>query len=316
MKLHHDPNVFEAMIQATADHMKLPDVYIEKDYWITQALKRLAASKHVKDTVFKGGTSLSKAYRMIDRFSEDIDLAIFTKDLNGNQIKRKLKEIETVVAEGLTPKPRDDKESKGSTFRKTVHSYPIIMTDTDYGQASPDLLIEVNAFTQPDPVVKRPIQTFIAEMLHATGRSDLVGSFQLEAFNIQILSVNRTLVEKLLGIVKDSYSENPVGTLSNRIRHLYDICQILKEKSMRSYVSTNEFKELCNACIRDEQEGFFDNTECLDKPFAEAPIFHKMDDWHAPLEVTYKGSFAQLVYGPLPDFNDIRETLAFLHRNL
>lgn len=53
--------------------------FVEKDYWITLVLSRLANSKHVDKSVFKGGTSLSKGSNLIDRFSEDVDLAIINQ---------------------------------------------------------------------------------------------------------------------------------------------------------------------------------------------------------------------------------------------
>ena len=77
MRLHEDREAFSELVQATAEAVGLPQVYIEKDYWVTKALKHLSESAHVSDVVFKGGTSLSKAYRLVERFSEDIDLAVF-----------------------------------------------------------------------------------------------------------------------------------------------------------------------------------------------------------------------------------------------
>ncbi len=63
-----------------AETFGLPQVYGEKGYWVTQSLKHLSESVHVDDVVFKGGTSLSKAYRLLHRFLEDIDLAVFKGD--------------------------------------------------------------------------------------------------------------------------------------------------------------------------------------------------------------------------------------------
>ena len=91
MNLHENNEAFSEFVGLTAETIGLPQVYVEKDYWITKALKYLSESAHVDELVFKGGTSLSKAYRLIDRFSEDIDLAIFPGDKSGNEKKRLLK---------------------------------------------------------------------------------------------------------------------------------------------------------------------------------------------------------------------------------
>jgi len=66
MKLHEDNEVFTELVAVTAETIGLPQVYVEKDYWVTKALKYLSESAHVGEVVFKGGTSLSKAYRLID----------------------------------------------------------------------------------------------------------------------------------------------------------------------------------------------------------------------------------------------------------
>jgi predicted nucleotidyltransferase component of viral defense system len=76
MILHKDPQVFRAAINETADYLKIKSAFIEKDYWISLILKRLSESKYVNSVVFKGGTSLSKGHKLIQRFSEDVDIAL------------------------------------------------------------------------------------------------------------------------------------------------------------------------------------------------------------------------------------------------
>ena len=76
VRLHEAPDTYLEFIQATADHLGIPAVHVEKDYWITRVLKRLHESDYSEIVVFKGGTSLSKAHRLIQRFSEDVDLAL------------------------------------------------------------------------------------------------------------------------------------------------------------------------------------------------------------------------------------------------
>ncbi|VAW44017.1 hypothetical protein MNBD_GAMMA04-1140, partial [hydrothermal vent metagenome] len=68
MRLHEEGEVFAELVAVTAETIGLPQIYVEKDYWVTRALKYLSESVHAGEVVFKGGTSLSKAYRLIDRF--------------------------------------------------------------------------------------------------------------------------------------------------------------------------------------------------------------------------------------------------------
>lgn len=316
MNLHEDNEVFSELIAVTAAAKKLPEIYVEKDYWVTRALKYLSTSAHFDQVVFKGGTSLSKAYRLIDRFSEDIDLAIFESDLSDNQRKRLLKNIENDVTQGLTYIKGHEKESKGSKFRKTIHQYPRSVEGENFGQASPELFVEINAFTRPDPIESRTLQTLIAEELVRNGLSEPITQYELQGFNINVLSVKRTLIEKLLSVIKDSYKDDPTAALSDRIRHLYDICLILSNSEYRDFVRSDQFKLLCTLCIADEKKCVFLYDKCLKIPLAEAPLFSDFSNWRTSLNATYTGIFSGLVYGDLPDMSQIEETLSFLQGQL
>lgn len=86
--LHNDPKLFKDTVLATAEYFNISPAYIEKDYWITNTLRRLSQTSNADKVVFKGGTSLSKAYNLVDRFSEDIDIAVIDAgSFNGNQLK-------------------------------------------------------------------------------------------------------------------------------------------------------------------------------------------------------------------------------------
>ena len=73
MHLYHDKEAFEELIIGASNELHIPANVIEKDYFVTLTLKEL--STNLKDMVFKGGTSLTKCYQLLDRFSEDIDLS-------------------------------------------------------------------------------------------------------------------------------------------------------------------------------------------------------------------------------------------------
>lgn len=75
MKLHTNIQDFTELIRLTATHFNILPEFIEKDYWIVLILSRLSQSPYADSVVFKGGTSLTKGYRIINRFSEDIDIA-------------------------------------------------------------------------------------------------------------------------------------------------------------------------------------------------------------------------------------------------
>jgi Nucleotidyl transferase AbiEii toxin, Type IV TA system len=317
VKLHEDREFFSTSVSSAAQSMNLPDVYIEKDYWITRSLNQLSKSEISEEIVFKGGTSLSKAHKLIHRFSEDIDLAAIAHGMGDAKRKRLLKNVDLTAGEGLELLPDDERSSKGSKFRKSVYRYPRFTDEGSFGQASPDLLVEVNTFTRPEPCERKIIQSMIADMFVQEGRQDLVDKYELDSFELNVLTVRRTLVEKLLGIISDSYNEDPVTRINIRIRHIYDVCMILSAQEHRDFVSGNEFIVLCQQCIDDEIESWGERKKShLKEPLHKAPLFSMFDNWWPGIESTYNNSFANLVYRELPEAQNIKETLRFLHQEL
>ncbi|MCF6317847.1 MAG: nucleotidyl transferase AbiEii/AbiGii toxin family protein [Proteobacteria bacterium] len=316
MNLHENKQLFDELVAVAAQIIGLPQVYVEKDYWVTKALQHLSVFSRVDEVVFKGGTSLSKAYRLIDRFSEDIDLVIFSEGMTQNACKTLIKQVETSVAQGLIYLKDDIRESKGSKFRKTVYQYPQINESDNFGQASSKLLIEINSFSNPEPFEKIEIRSLITDVLIEQKRQDIIDQYYLHGFMINVLSVKRTLVEKILGVVKDSYEDNPVAKLSNRVRHLYDICLILKHDEYRNFVSSKDFKSLCDICIIDEKTTFLIKADCFDRLLIEAPLFSEFNNWSKSIGLIYNGIFADLVYRELPTMTEIGETLGFIRDNL
>lgn len=90
MFLHEDRDVFKELVEATAAEIGVSGEIIEKDYYGSMILRELA--KCNSNIVFRGGTSLSKCYKLIDRFSEDIDISVLPQsDKMTEGMKRRLK---------------------------------------------------------------------------------------------------------------------------------------------------------------------------------------------------------------------------------
>jgi predicted nucleotidyltransferase component of viral defense system len=146
MKLHLDDKIFKELIKLTAIELKINRPFVEKDYWITLVLSRLAKSKYVDESVFKGGTSLSKGYNLIERFSEDVDIAIINdKGKTGNEIKTIIRNIEKEITPDLTELQMEGVTSKGSRFRKSLFEY----VTTEKGNSNNKIIVEINSFTNP-----------------------------------------------------------------------------------------------------------------------------------------------------------------------
>jgi len=98
----------------------LPPIAIEKDLWVTLVLEAVFEPKKAENMVFKGGTSLSKGWNLVQRFSEDVDLAVDRKAFGfdgklGSSKRTKLrKAIREFVLEELTPQLIDNLQEKGA----------------------------------------------------------------------------------------------------------------------------------------------------------------------------------------------------------
>ena len=98
MILHKDKESFDAVIKAASRYFNVSTAIIEKDYYVTLILLELV--KLVPGLLFKGGTSLSKCYKIIDRFSEDIDISLDSE--HQSQANRKnLKHIIVEICNNL-----------------------------------------------------------------------------------------------------------------------------------------------------------------------------------------------------------------------
>lgn len=142
MKLHENIKLFQDAVSVTAQQMNIPPEFVEKDYWLTYALFSIFNNEIGKDTVFKGGTALSKCYNMIERFSEDIDLVVLRREgETDSKLKSKLKAVSTVVETVLPEVAIEGITHKMGMNRKTAHAYNKEFKG-DYGQVRDVIILE------------------------------------------------------------------------------------------------------------------------------------------------------------------------------
>ena len=310
MDLHNNKDVFEELVTATACQLGLPEVYIEKDYWVTKMLLNLAHSNFSSQLVFKGGTALSKAHKLIRRFSEDVDLALIPEEgFSSNQLRSFMRN-----ADGFTIIDNHAKESKGSRFRKTVYQYPVTVSG-EFGQASPELLLEINTFTKPEPATVMSMQSLIAEYLVSIGRVDLTSKYGLESFELLVLNIERTLCEKVMGLVKAFRLDDTLGELKSKIRHVYDVALILREPKYQSYLASDAFLELLST-VKETDLKQPRSSEWLEVPLDQVGLFSESDIVWPRVENEFNGPFADMVYDDLPDSDEVLGMLKTVQERL
>ncbi len=243
MNLHLDKINFEGAIVAAADYFQIPEIFIEKDYWVTYALHQLFHSD-VKDLiVFKGGTSLSKCYNVIQRFSEDIDIVVVKNEGDsGNALRGRLKRVTEVIDNSiLEVVPDDPTTNKKGSIRKIIYSFPKVGVKGTYGEVRENIALEVSHMGNTAPNVSKPIRTLIAAYIKIASPIELIAQFGLEDFEVKALAIERTICEKIISLVRFSYTDNPLEDLSNKVRHTYDLTLLMKLDTIKDFVHSNLF---------------------------------------------------------------------------
>jgi len=309
MRLHENKELFRDAIIATSQLKEIAEIYVEKDYWVTLALHSIFSDEIGKSCIFKGGTALSKCNLLIDRFSEDIDIVLLKQgDESSNQLKNKLKKVAKIVGEHIPEIEIEGITNKKGMIRKSAHNYSKIFEGI-FGQIRNSLIVEATWLGSFEPFEKGKVSSLIYKMIIETNQQQIADEYGLNPFEVNVLSPKRTFCEKIMSLVRFSYTTNPIEDLNNKIRHIYDLNQMLKNKEIRDFFDTPEFDKLLVLVANDDMLSFKSGNEWLQNRPAQAIIFKESADVWDKLKTTYFSIFNKLVYGKLPTENEILETL-------
>lgn len=218
MKLHDNNDAFIAAIGSAADYFGIEEALVEKDYYVTLFLDYL--NKRVPHLLFKGGTSLSKCHKIIDRFSEDIDLTLDSEHQTQGQRKQLKTEIIEVCDElGLKLLNGEEIKSRRD-YNCYLVEYPIKYPSH---HVKPFLVIETVFMMKAFPDEQKPVTSIITDWLEATGNGAAIDKYELSSFNIRVQTLARTLVDKVFAICDYMLDKRT----ERQSRHIYDISRLL-----------------------------------------------------------------------------------------
>lgn len=232
-------NIFEE----TARQIGLPNAAaVEKDWWVMRTLELVFESTIAPHTVFKGGTSLSKAWGLIDRLSEDIDLALDRrflgfnredKDMNGSQVtklrRKSLQYITEIFFPEIQKRFTDDgfvnhqieleeiKNPDDDPLNIIVY-YPSVTDRIEYIQ--PRVKIEIGSRSLIEPHTDRSFKSLVGEQF--TGRA-----FADENITIPVVIPERTFLEKIFLLHEIFQAETGKKTIERKSRHFYDLEKLM-----------------------------------------------------------------------------------------
>lgn len=219
MYLHRDRETFKDMVEQAADSSGRTPAVVEKDYYVTLILKLL--SEQLAECVFKGGTSLSKGFHVIDRFSEDIDITF--KEHIGESRRKKLK---NVVLKGISeelgmPIANWEETQSDRDYNAYLFSYESAFgLQDDRLPQYVKLETALGSYSFPTQTVE--IRNYIGDYLEGRGRVDLAERFSLDRFSMNLQSLERTYIDKVFALC-DYYLQ---GKSKRYSRHLYDIYKL------------------------------------------------------------------------------------------
>ena len=216
--LHNDKETFEQVILKVANETGIEPSIIEKDYYVTLFLKKIVELQ--PNIIFKGGTSLSKCYKVINRFSEDIDLNIDTQSKPTEGQRKKLKEnIVSIIDEfGFTLDNADNVRSRRN-YNRYIIDYPTVFSSNFLKE---HLIIETAVYIKAYPCERLQATSIIYDYLKQNGYEDLIQKYGLEPFELNVQTASRTLIDKLYAL-GDYYLSDAVQEHS---RHIYDIFKL------------------------------------------------------------------------------------------
>ena len=302
--LHNHPQ-FAALIRIVADDRGIDPALVEKDYWLMHSLYGL--QREGMQFWLKGGTSLSKGYQIIDRFSEDIDILIQPppdRHVATGKNQDRPKHVQsrrdfydwlasTIRIEGITKVDRDtafdDEKMRSAGIRLSYESQVPAMAGLKEG-----VLLEAG-FDDVTPNAPRDISSWLYD--HAAGKVEIIDN---RAKSVTCYDPRYTFVEKLQTVStkfrkQQASGESPIDFM----RHYYDIYSLLQGKDVQDFIGTDEYKAHKQKRFRKDDE----------PNLAKNQAFVLSDPDTRRLYAKAYSDSTGLYYGDVPAFDQILEEI-------
>jgi hypothetical protein len=317
-KFYHIPDDTKAeILRNTGEKTNLPAYAVEKDWWVVQTLSILFETEIGKHMVFKGGTSLSKAWGLIERFSEDIDLAVdrrfygFEGDLQKKQRTNLRKKANTYITEQLYPELSVRFKEKGVDVSLELEeittsdqdpiiilvNYPNVIESPDY--IRPRVQLELGCRSLIEPFSIRTFNSFLDEIYPDA-------SFAMQPIHIPTVDPERTLLEKIFLLHEEFQRSDEKIRVDRMSRHLFDIYKLAASPFAEKVLLNQElYTEI--VCHRQSFTKLGGVDYRLHNPGTINPIppDNLLDAWKRDYSIMQE----QMIYADSPSFDTMLESI-------
>lgn len=316
------------IIDYVSDKTGLSRAVVEKDWWVTTALRAVFSPPYSNDISFKGGTNLSKCWNLINRMSEDIDIAVsreylgFSGNLSRNQISDKLRrascsfvrntmihDVESaLVNQGISSdlvKVSVHETTVSTVDPETIYiAYKPIFEGNEY--VLPQVKIEVSGRSMSEPVAQVSIRSYISENLPKI-------TFEDNPVVVNAVIPQRTFLEKLFLLHEEFAKPSAEIRIERMSRHLYDIHRIIQTGIAGEALADDN---LYDSVIEHRRKFIglkgFDYDTLKRQSLRIVPAGEIRDRW----EADYKKTVMNMVMGPAPSFEEIIAELEVLNERI
>ncbi len=325
----------QIIFQEAGTRLGLPASSIEKDWWVTRVLESLFSSQEIAPLVtFKGGTSLSKAFNLIRRFSEDIDLVIDRKSLailedqdpesapSGRKRKLGVKQVKHSCAEyikdrilpmlradfdlhGLSDATRIEVDPLDSEQHTVLVQYKSLFTSGAGRYTRPAVKVELEARSEDEPSLQREIQSIAAQ--------EFSDASWAHAVSVRTLDPARTFIEKACLLHEENMRPPDKNIKVAMSRHIYDL-HLMMDSDFGKRACTD--RPLLDRILKNRRI-YFEYTWLNYEKFGPGyfkfvPPADRIGFWRDD----YRSLCENMVFGGAPEFSDLMDSLAALEIKL
>ena len=319
-----DDSALMSIIRFVSHESKIDEGVLEKDIFLTGMLKKIQDSPDISMVYFKGGTCLSKCQHIIERFSEDCDLFVYT----GNNLDSHTQEqrLNSRVVNWILNIFGDDQAynengvlegRRGGDYNKLVFNYDKLFEPSG-ALMKPRIEFEVTNCALRDKTGYRvkhgyfPVQSIVGEFLNKNQFDTECERFGLQSFNVQCVLPYKTLCDKISRMIRVSYSDNLEADLLRYMRDVYDIGMLLRNKQIYQYAQSEEL--LKDMILVNREDSMRLNSHAMEK-YSDARIFSDFDTIFSKTQIIdgYNQILETFVFGTdSPKFDELRKCFSFL----